>query len=745
MRRFFTVALSLLLAAVTAAVMPAQVFAGSKVEYISEVKVGMGNKAEKAKTALEGYRILSDDKGNPVDLNQGAGGGWGSKGEKVVYLGYKTTTDSKEAITDLALMNMKGGYDVAEYDALMEQYMDSQIKPFVNNFIKAVQEYRINYNSDNPANAAKAKYVHDLLNKYTDDDCGDAPLGDLLLNETKFEMGDKAYNALSENEKKKHCDILALLAQSNGHVTLMLENLITRASDTGDNTWFDRFNELTYDDLADSMGIPPTDARRELARLYDDDAQLLLNKWDAFQSALIDYEAAQERLDNYDEQEVADAYERFTALNGDSTQEEIDEATVRFNEAQKKESQMLADNEILAIREYLADIEYSYDGEETAMLDFFSLDYSEIEENQELLYPLIASLSDGQRAGLEFVTLPEMIEMATTDPKDIETEIVEDFKPVSVYDGVNREIYQKGGVALTSDALRDKVVEETMGSKSLSGGTIAMIVISGIVTAAFIASVGVKVYFMVQASSAAAKLSNLTVSAPALRTQLTWTRVTSLQNSKFMNGFCRGLGVAAVVLAAITVYLSYRDMVNYYKVDFTPIPHYMVDAKDIIGYNSKGEKIVIKNQSAYYQAVECNRKKSDEFYETLDTCADMNGDVGKQWLALYSVKNEAMDPILASSLKVVVGSSELPAGYTTGIHMFGSNAAFNLNSNLYDWNNSAKSIFVFFKVDDTAKANLTGSNFSFGALALTGGAGLVIGSLITKIGAAVTGKRKKEA
>lgn len=53
--------------------------------------------------------------------------------------------------------------------------------------------------------------------------------------------------------------------------------------------------------------------------------------------------------------------------------------------------------------------------------------------------------------------------------------------------------------------------------------------------------------------------------------------------------------------------------------------YYIVDEKDIIGYNKKGEKILLKNQSAYYKAVECNRTSDDEMYNILGKCADMNG------------------------------------------------------------------------------------------------------------------------
>ena len=251
MKKTTVIITAIILSLLTAAVMPAQVFADALPEYISEVKVYQGSYAD---AAAEGFTILSDDKGNPVDLNQGSGAtGVGAKGNKKVYLGYKTTTKRSEAITDLALMNMKGGYSVEEYDALMADQMKEQIVPFVERFMAAVEEYRENYASAVALNQKRAQYVHDALNKLTDDDCGGAGLGDLLLNETVYEMAKPEYDALSEKEKEKtslydvnnkvrdslpeseknsHADILTIIAQSNGQATLLMEGLVTRAADT---------------------------------------------------------------------------------------------------------------------------------------------------------------------------------------------------------------------------------------------------------------------------------------------------------------------------------------------------------------------------------------------------------------------------------------------------------------------------------------------------------------------------------
>ena len=108
-----------------------------------------------------------------------------------------------------------------------------------------------------------------------------------------------------------------------------------------------------------------------------------------------------------------------------------------------------------------------------------------------------------------------------------------------------------------------------------------------------------------------------------------------------------------------------------------------------------------------------------------------------------------MQPILADSLKVVVGSNDLPATYDNrGIHMFGSDSAFNLNSKLYDWNQNAKSVFVYFKIDTAVTPGETAtfaSSFSAGWIALIGVGCAGLGAVITAVAMTVYGKKKKDA
>ena len=98
-----------------------------------------------------------------------------------------------------------------------------------------------------------------------------------------------------------------------------------------------------------------------------------------------------------------------------------------------------------------------------------------------------------------------------------------------------------------------------------------------------------------------------------------------------------GVGVAAAFFLAWSIYSTYQDLKEYYDVEFTPIPHYVVDVKDITAYNANGERIFVKNQREYYKAAECNRTEANEMFGMLGTCADLDGDVGSQWLALAVV------------------------------------------------------------------------------------------------------------
>lgn len=71
--------------------------------YVSEVYVAYGKNADEAK------KVLNENGYTPVEGNLNDGG------TTYAMLGYKTTNDIRESVTDIAVMNMDGDFSTTEY------------------------------------------------------------------------------------------------------------------------------------------------------------------------------------------------------------------------------------------------------------------------------------------------------------------------------------------------------------------------------------------------------------------------------------------------------------------------------------------------------------------------------------------------------------------------------------------------------------------------------------------------------
>ena len=371
--------------------------------------------------------------------------------------------------------------------------------------------------------------------------------------------------------------------------------------------------------------------------------------------------------------------------------------------------------------------------------------------------------------------------MAITDENGFKEVKVDGVQPSSIYQDVNREIYERGGVALTDAALRAKAIaQEAVPTFQLST---AGIVLWCSTAAAGIAAAGtvlampketgiLKEYHDLQDvfDKTTEKLKTVD-SYSSEYTELYRTKnVAGLKideidlerpdelaeaNRKFIekSNICKylsaGFTVVMAILAGISIYTTIKEMMDFYKVTFSPIPKYIVERNDITATNEKGEEIMVQNQTAYYKVVTCNRTDGSsnvekKNHEILLDRNDLNGDVGMQWLSLYSVKYENGLPILADSLKAKLGS-DLPDGYNTGIHRFGETNAFNLTSKNYCYDDPYGGTYVYFKHDTTPVKDLTaaGSLFSGGSIAIGAAAGLIIGAGLTLL-LMFSIKKKKE-
>ena len=874
--------ISFLLSLVIALNVPFQVFAAEKsVVYVSEVMVGMGETAEEAKKALTdaGFTVLDRN------LNEGAGSAL--KTEKFVYLGYKTTTDPNEAITDLAVMNMNGGYSFSDYEALMAKYRDSQIKPFIDNFIATIEEYRANYNSDNENNKAKADYAFAILNNIREDDTGGL-MGELLLNPTKEELGltDAQYKALPDEERAKTVDLTTAMMQGNAQIIMLIEQTLAMAADTNDTTWMERLSELGPDGLDEKYaeaGVRPTDASREMASLYDDAAKKILGGWDELRTGLLDYDRylseAEPVPTDADDIDVSD----LTGFDLDAEEKtEIDlmnpNDMLPYYTGSMENSAALAeeaaDHSFDGIYHVLKEITYG----EGTMYDFFTQPYEDVSGgNVSVLYPMVSTLTDGQIAAIDFLTVSVLVQIGSTVGDAFEQfsaensglfEGLEGLDNVSLYYSVNRELFGDK-TALTSEVLRDSaLVEKAFGlTDPLEnlGGLSALSVISWTAAGSslLISAVSAARYAKYAHQSAmlrfnagkladrlldqlnysekfetylqplrdladndigdAQRLIDLATERTEyavrvvqkngkyvyrLSSDITWgkeagkmldimrneellpyqeyanlynmetvTYADDLQGAgtikdlkltannigelesklddavencqvvksqKFWRRMEIGFNVAFAVLALTSIVLTAYDLYRYYNVDYTPIPKYIVDEADITTLDADGNKLVVRNDAAYYTVAPTNRPKTHKQFKALQDYADLNGDAGKEWLALYSVKLPGAEPILADSFKVVTGSTSMPEGYTKGIHMFGSNAAANLTDNRYTYNDKLNGMYVYFKTEASASTDAA-STFSGGALALVGTGGAAVGAALGAVAASMIKKKKTNA
>ena len=848
--------IALLLAAVLTLGGPMQVLADNRPLYISDVMVGMGETAEQARQALidAGYTVLDNN------LNEGAGSVF--KTEKFVYLGYKTTADPNEAITDLAVMNMNGGYSFSDYEVLMDKYRDSQIRPFVDRFLAAIREYRDNYESDAEGNRAKAAYAHAILNHIREDDSGSL-MGDLLLNPTKEELGltDEEYRNLPDEEKANTVDLTTALMQGNAEVVLLMEQTLAMAADTNETTWLQRLSELGPEGLNTmyaEAGVRPADASREMAALYNDTARVLLSGWEDTRAALLNCGAANADGDSGEE---ADPSDLLLIGVEDVEPKEVDilEPTQMLGmindslEASLDIAENVTDDRMAAVCAMLRETPYG-DG---TMYDFFTLPYAEVGgENISALYPMVSTLTEGQIAAIDFLPLEVILQIGANDGEsyvDCGTEnsdllqVIEKAGLVSVYLNVNREIFGKT-TALTSEALREQALSGNgwTGPDSDLWGLSRLTALSWAATGVALA---VTLVTAVKASGAAAVTNTFTRMSGALKrfteahTQLTSGFNLSFtdksgnlvdlaaqvaENTKFtvsqtgtglkLNYFCdtdsiwsahsdvldmdamttlseygtsanhsmlvsadpalasqidtqvtstqelatqlddkiasanatakswstwRTAGTVITALLTIgSILLTAYDLYRYYNVNYTPIPKYIVDEADITFTDENGNQLVVRNDTAYYTVASTNRPETHEQYKSLQDYADLNGDVGKEWLALYYAKQTGGEPILASSLKVVTGSTSLPEGYTRGIHMFGSRAAANLTDSRYTYDDDLNGIYVYYRTE--APVTAAASVFSGGVLALVGAGSAAAGAALGAAGSALL-RRKKTA
>lgn len=429
-------AVTVVIAAIMAAVMlvfsPLQTLAvGEQVlgRYISELIIVTNDQVEAAKGA--GYTVVEEplyDSRYKKDIKAGAGS---------TYIAFKTTNNAEDAITDIRAMNMNGGWSFAEYENYQKE-MRSNAEKMAAELWDAIIEYRTLYNNE-ATRTENVKYAYDLLNVLYDDDILDdagkpMKMGDLLANP----------DIIKNSSDEKY---VTIFMESNMDALQMIYTALANAcSKTGGKTFLQKLNDdpFTYtDDYADNHSV-------------DSYIGKLKSSFDKAREYIDFYsEIAEEK--QFSSNAEAEEYIKSLPESGSSS---IDE--------------MLYISKGYLLTKELQNVEYyGIEGEFDTLYDFFTVDEDKYKDDEYMmpnLRAIVSAMSEGMRR-VATIGITEMIAICATEDgryydalnglKDNEdySDVFENG--ISIFTGVDREIFEEHAVAMTSAAIRGNANGDT--------------------------------------------------------------------------------------------------------------------------------------------------------------------------------------------------------------------------------------------------------------------------------------------
>ena len=483
-------------------------------EFISEVALVYRDSPQEAQKAIEG----TDWKLFAYDLNPGADY-WFDDG---VYLVYKTSTNVEDAITDLRVMDMYGGYSVSSYEDQLEKTRASYIS-MIGELRRAAAEFKELYN----AGDAMALLAYRQMNYYKDMKTEGGA-------ETDLAMGDFFLNLPTDDK------IVQVMMEGNTYVVVNLITLLAIGiSGQDENTLSSKVAELyaVKDTLTDLD--------------YYDDGLNLYKALDSVRAKLLRYDALLDEY-NLEDDEMSDDEYVFLSENA---------------------AIALLLGEIKLGETSLADL---LRGGEYEVSDLYPI-VAALSAGQKSLIKM------GQlETVLKYNAPSKPIEELNSLLDDIEVELKNDdgeIEPIDVYLGVDRSIF-KGVFAMTNaaerqQALTGKTWDEADAAAKSMPFIIASAAIAGVgaITAGALMVIGVK-FIKTKISAAALKASAYLqerLDAATLVSDFTkaWAPTVKI---------LAGVTVAALLIAGGIYHIS--TWYNYYNPDYTVIPDTMIDVRE---------------------------------------------------------------------------------------------------------------------------------------------------------------------
>ena len=756
MKKVFNGMIAAILAIAAICTLAVPAFAAEDEEYISELRLVYAEDYEEAKEIIaEGefkeYKVLNEN------LNA-------DSGEIGVWLAYKTTTNIEEAITDLAVMQMNGGYSEGNYQEMLKQSYDEYVAmgqiylDAINYFVEAYDA------GDYLADAAfRQLNFYNIVSKGIPEDEIPTFEGERL--------GDIFYEGIDEYE------LATIFFQGNSYVLDNVRSLLAMGVSYNEDgkTYLDKVGDAA----AEMKDDPTAYADEDLDAL----ASLIAPSIGVYADMFKELVTVEDEL-NYKDEDYTDLEYQYL--------------------------------EYYSIAEMMRRVNY-LDGK---TLYQFCMDYVLDEEDYSALYPLAYALNEGQQAMTKVFHYYDVVRYSVSGYSEealdqaissMEEEYSE--TPFNVYEGVDRTIYY-GTFALTSAAERADAYtdENTLTNAFFGKGNRASFFINmGTMAAGAAIFYSGSVYYgyaTEQARDAAWKaldkafdnqlnaidnlgsetskffsydtteltqtydeMADYMMGRYAQGTDYSWMgledKIKYLNNellnksasTQYIDGnidlnnlqklnldssnavtnaktkaaeaktqaatatastgakiFSGLLYVAGGAMMLYSAYNLVMTVFNYYHPDYEDIPLAMVDLIDTID----GDRYI-----KYDVVLEAETNDKGEY-----SAADLNAFEAQRWNALYYTKSyEAGKPLLADAFVLSNTNNQPKEGYTP-VHRFGEEICYDLNKYNFDGDTNIYLSVKQSKNDKFAAAGVpevVGSVFGVGYLLLAGGAGALLG------------------
>ena len=577
-------------------------------------------------------------------------------------------------------MNMKGGFNISDYDSIIEEALQTYKKD-VDNLRIAANEFAENYK----AGKREAQIAYRQLNYYYVES----------KEGVKTYMGDYMLNFPEKNE-----GFTDILLKGNINILNNIKILLSMGvADGGD--LIERIKAATADEAVYGNFKYHEDAKEFAGKIQQ--LKKILN----------------------------DAYAKIDEINADPDMtEEEKELALKFS--QYTASLIVGFDHLL---ETIPCGESNY-GEyfETNI----SVDYSLLYPFVAAMTPGQRAMAvSGQ---LHSVLIYNAVEMSDEELNKQFAEVEESFEPLSVYLGTDMDLLE-GAIGVTSDALREEAATGNDWFACFTGNMAADITISSLIGIGGAALLGVSANYLknlvgfatltedeiaiVSLNKDLIKINERLIPDSA-KAELLVEENMQITNEIYAahhvsagEYILTSLGIAAGIAIIVFSVYSIVQIVDKYNPKYTKIPSNMVDTVS----TANGNRYI------NYKVVNSIYKDGDK---TAEKPGDTNAYGGNQWNAIYYTKSYEAGKCMTATGYFIDSATNF--GKYTPVAAFGAKNCYDLNS--FNRNDSAENIFIAFgnsnnkKTAETSVPTVVGSIFAYRSMAVTGVAGIGLGMFI---------------